>query len=208
MALLLGSRGQYRGRSSGFLPTLRHLGGAVLQFVGVGRSSHTRRGETRASRGSMVSGWIALGAAVACFGAGYLVGNATSGPSTKGAELNANGGNGPVAPAVLSDFDARPLTNAAFIVAAYPGLVPDEAKLRAKTLSDWLKARQLPNARPYEYPSSGGPLWVVAVYHDGGASESMTRERLRGLPEDAPDEMFVHYRKDGAEDWPKSMPIR
>ncbi len=207
MALLLGSRGQYRGRSSGFVPTLRRLGGAVLQFAGVGRSSNARRGETRASRGSMVSGWIALGAAVACFGAGYLVGNATGGQATKIAELNANGGGGPVAPEVLADFDARPLTNNAFIVAGYLGFDATEAKVRAKALSDWLRAGQSLNARPYEYPSSQGSFWAVAVYHDGGASETTTRERLLALPEDVPDQIFVEQRKKTA-GWPISVPIR
>lgn len=204
MVLLLGSRGQYRGRNaSGFVGVLRRIVGSVTQLVGFSRSG--RRSEMRA-RSTSVSGWLALGAAIACFGVGYLVGNSTAKPAVPGAGLNAGGGV-PQTPAVIGEIETRPLASQAFIVSAYPGLAADDAKVRAKALADYLRSRQILRARPYEYPAKEGPLWVVAVYHDGEAEEAATRERLRQLPEDVPDATFVHLRKSEA-GWPTTWPIR
>jgi hypothetical protein len=212
MVLLLGSRGQYRGRrSSGLVGTLRRVGHSALELVGFRRPNNNRRGETRASRGSTVSGWLALGAALAFFGVGYLIGRSTAGPAATGngvpgAVLNANGGQ-PVAPALIDD--TTPLGSQAFIVSAYPDLDPTAARGQAKALSEWLRGQQpLLKARPYEYTTKDGPLWVVAVYYDGENEQAETRKRLRGLPEDVPDWMFVAQRKKDSEDWPLSKAIR
>lgn len=206
MVLLLGSRGQYRGRnSSGFLPTVRRIAGSALELVGFVRKNG-RRGETRASRASSVSGWLALGAALACFGTGYLVGNATAGPKAP-AEAGLNAKGGPQQPAIIGEFDAQVLANQAFIVSVYPNLDATEAKARAKALSDWLRSKQLEKARPHEYQTDKGPLWVVAVYFDGTDQEGKTRSLLQGLPEDVPDPMFVRLRKT-EEGWPTTYPIR
>lgn len=203
MVLLLGSRGQYRGRSaSGFLGGVRRFANAVGEMVGFGRGGGRRAGmRPRAS----VSGWLALGGAIACFGVGYLVGTSTK-SAAPGAGLQASG-NGPQPPAVIGEVETRPLASQAFIVSAYPRLPADDAKARAKALADYLRGKQLAKARPYEYPAKDGPLWVVAVYHDGEAEESATRERLRLLPDDVPDATFVQLRKSEA-GWPTTWPIR
>jgi hypothetical protein len=208
MVLLLGSRGQYRGRrSTGFVGTLRRVGHTALELVGFRRPGNNRRGETRASRGSMMSGWLALGASLAVFGAGYLIGRSTAGPTTgtgaPAAGLNANGG--PVAPAIM-ELDTKPLGSQAFIVSAYPDLDAAAAKGQAKVLSDWLRSQGLPKVRPYEFPATSGRLWVVAVYFDGATEEAATRKLLRQLPEDVPDGLFVAERKKA--DWPRSYSIQ
>lgn len=212
MVLLLGSRGQYKGRNPGFVGNLRRIGGALLQMTGLTRGGNARRGETRASRGSLLSGWVALGGALACFGVGYLVGHSTapSSPGSGASGLQANGPqtpSGPQTPTMIGEADTRPLTSQAFIVSAYPSLDATEAKQRAKALSDWLHGQQLQKARPYEFATKSGPVWVVAVYYDGEKELGETRDRLRQLPEDAPDATFVQLRKtDG--NWPKTWAIQ
>ena len=209
MVLLLGSRGQYRGRSSsGFVGTLRRFSATALQFLGIGRPANLRRGETRASRGSTVSGWLALGGALLFFAVGYLVGHSTSnaapGNGSAGLKADGNGAAGPTAPAIIGEFDARPLGSEAFAVVAYQ-LDAAAGKARAKALSDWLRARDLQKARPFEYPGKDGPLWIVAVYFDGAAEEAATRERLKQLPADVPDDVFASQRANPK--WPVAVKV-
>lgn len=206
MVLLLGSRGQYRGRNTqGFLPRLRRFASTAFEVMGLARKGSGRRGETRASRGVSASGLVLLAGALLCFGGGYFVGSASGKGATPGTDLNAKGG--PQQPAVIGEFDAKALSNDAFIVSVYPGVEAGEAKLRAKALSDYLRDQNLLKARPFEYPTANGPLWVVAVYHDGDAEREATRARLKLLPQDVPDETFTKLRKTEA-DWPTTWPIR
>lgn len=114
---------------------------------------------------------------------------------------------GPQAPDIVGEVDAVPLTSQAFIVSVYPGLEPAVARQRARHLSDYLRGQQLPKARPYEYPSQNGPLWVVAVYFDGDADQAATRDKLRLLPGDVPDATFAELRKTEP-DWPTAWPIQ
>ena len=203
MVLLLGSRGRYRGRSgSGFLHTVRGLLSGLLGGGG-------RRGETRASRASAVPGWLAFAGALLCFAGGFFVGGQVAAgksldPDRGAAGLQAGGG---ARPGVIGEVDTKVLASRAFIVSAYPGLESAEAKGKARALSDFLRGQKLLKARPYEYATQKGPVWVVAVYFDGDAEQAATRERLLQLPPEVPDEMFLQLRKTEA-DWPKAMDIR
>lgn len=212
MVLLLGSRGQYRGRSSsGFGGALRRAGEFLLNLTGFGGPGNQRRSASRSSRGSTAN-WIALGGALACFGVGYVVGHSTAGTIAPGggnanASLKADGqgaGPGPVQPAMMGESDTRPLASQAFVVAAYE-MEASEAKSRAKTLAGWLRGQNLLKARPFEFPGKNGPVWIVAVYYDGEAEQTATRERLKLLPEEVPDDVFVSLRKDTK--WPVAIAI-
>lgn len=220
MVLLLGSRGQYRGRSgSGFGGALRRVGEMALQLTGFGGRGNQRRSGTRASRGSSTASWIALAGALACFGVGYLVGHSTAGTVAPGggtgaAGLKADGSNGaaapqqtasPQQPTMMGDTDVRPLASQAFVVAAYE-LEAAEAKVRAKALATWLRAQNPAlKARPFEFPGQKGPVWIVAVYYDGDVEQAKTRDQLKLLPEDVPDDVFVGLRK--RTDWPVAVAI-
>jgi len=212
MVLLLGSRGQYRGRNnSGFTGALRRVVDAVSQITGFGGGRSGRRSESRSSRGTSAGSWIALGGALACFGIGYLVGHSTAGvvppgPGNGASSLKADGNSGaaPVQPAMMAESDVRPLANQAFVVAAYE-MDAAEAKARAKSLGAWLRGQNLAKARPFEFPSERGPVWVVAVYYDGEAEQAETKDRLAALPADVPDEVFVRLRKDPK--WPVAVTI-
>lgn len=194
IALLLGSRGRVR-KPSGFAKVMRGL------FDGWSGRSAWR--EERPARGRSVPAWIAVAGLVAAFGGGYLVGGSFAAPAPGDAALHAPRGRSPA----MIEFDSRPLASNAFVVAAYPDVPVADARDRAAALSGFLRSRGLEKARPYEYPTDSGGLWVVAVYFDGDRERAETRDRLTGLPEAVPDESFVQLRKTEA-GWPKSFPIR
>ncbi|MEO6594406.1 MAG: hypothetical protein ABIP94_06610 [Planctomycetota bacterium] len=201
--MLLGSRSRGRVRSpSGFSKFVRGIADLV-----VGQSSSRRRDPSRPLRTGLVSRWLALSGALLCFVGGFFVGgfwaDAKAAERQSGAGLKAVG----TAPGFIGEFDANPLSNDLFIVSVYPNTEPEAAKAKAKALSDYLRSKQLAKARPYEYATKNGPLWVVAVYYDGEPERLATRDRLVALPDDVPDATFVHLRNTEAE-WPKPWVIR
>jgi hypothetical protein len=203
MVLLLGSRGQYRGRSRGFLKSLSSKLGSFF-----GRASSQRRSSVRSGRsggGSALPGLLVLGVLLLGFVGGFFVrGQFATAATTEGsAGLKA----GPQAPDIVGEIDASPMASQAFIVSVYPGLEPAVARQRARHLSDYLRGQGLQRARPYEYPSQNGPLWVVAVYFDGDADQAATRDKLVLLPPDVPDATFAELRKTEA-GWPTAWPIQ
>jgi hypothetical protein len=197
MVLLLGSRGQYRGRNSG---VLQSVGSALGNFFGRARG-RSRQSRSHGGAGSL----LLLSVALLGFVGGFFVRGqfAAAGGPAGAAGLQA----GPQAPGIVGEIDAAPLASQAFIVSVYPGLEPAVAQQRARQLSDYLRGRQLAKARPYEYPSQQGPLWVVAVYFDGDSERAATRDKLRLLPAEVPDATFVELRKTEP-DWPTAWPIR
>lgn len=208
MVMLLGSRGRARVRSSsGFGAFWR----GVVELVAGKASGHPslrRRDPSRSLRSATVSRWLAIAAALLCFVGGFFAGgtwaDARAAARQPGAGLKAEG----TAPGFIGEFDATPLSSDAFIVSVYPNLAPEVAKARAKALADHLRGRELAKARPYLYPNGkDGPLWVVAVYYDGEAELAATQALLTNLPDDVPDETFVHLRKSEA-GWPRHWPIR
>lgn len=204
MVLLLGSRGQHR-RNNGFgASLLRTVGSLFGSFGPFGRRTGSRRMEMGRSQRS-VSAWVAFGGALVCFAGGFLLGDhfaaAKVDPSAAGLNASAK------APGFIGETDTRPLTGRAFIVAIYQNVPASDAKLKAKALSDWLRAQGLSSARPYEYPAQVGPLWVVAVYFDGDADKAAKRAELNKLPEDVPDAVFCQLRK-GSAGWPEDYSIR
>lgn len=203
MVLLLGSRGQYRGRNSGFLKSLRSSFAAFFGRVGGGR----QRRESRSSRsgGGAVSGLAILALLLVGFVGGFFVRGQFAGAAPKegAAGLKA----GPQAPDIVGEIETSALSNQAFIVSVYPGLDAATARQRARHLCEYLRSQQLAKARPYEYPGQNGPLWVVAVYFDGDLEQDATRDKLRLLPADVPDATFVQLRKTEA-DWPTAWPIQ
>jgi hypothetical protein len=202
--LLLGSRGRGRSRSkSGFLTAAR---GAWQALVG-------KPAETRAQRGIAMR-WQVLAIALACFAGGFLAGgefSAWRGAGNAGLQADGDGadaGSGRT-PGVIGEVATDPLSNQAFIVSAYQidqGLDSAEAKARARSLAEWLRAQGIEKARPYEYPTKVGRLWVVAVYYDGEAELVRTRGLLRALPA-APDAVFEQLRNK-ERDWPTTWAIR
>jgi hypothetical protein len=206
MVLLLGSRGQYRGRNAGFLPSLRSSIASFFGRVGGGRQRRESRGRrSSSSSGAAVSGLAILALLLVGFVGGFFVRGQFVGAAAK--EGNAGLKAGPQAPEIVGEMDTSALASQAFIVSAYPGIEPATARQHARHLSDYLRGQQLAKARPYEYPSQNGPLWVVAVYFDGDAEQAATREKLRLLPLDVPDATFCQLRKPEA-DWPLAVPIQ
>jgi hypothetical protein len=201
MVLLLGSRGRSRGRGKSGL--FSSLGRVVKSLIG-GSGSDSGDLLRRSGRRVASSGWIALVAALACFAGGYLAGSHFGAKPKEGDALKADGG--PRAPGVI-EFDASPINNEAFIVSYYRGLPAAEAKTKAKELCDYLRTQDLKKARPYEWQTKDGPLWVAAVYFDGPDQEKMTSTLLRGLPADVPDATFVSLRN-SSEGWPRAWKIR
>jgi len=212
LVMLLRSRGSGRGRSkSGFLS--RTLSGLGLSGLGsglvrlLGGSPRKSRREAR-SAGSLVPGWIALAVALICFGGGYVVRGYLD-PATKdagGAGLKS----GPRAPGLI-EADTEPLASQGFFVAAYVEMPVVEAKRRAIELSRYLQKQGLEKARPYEYPGPKGRFWVVIVYCDGRADREDTAAKLRALPEDVPDPVFVGVRnreRNLETGWPNVYPVQ
>ena len=200
MVLLLGSRGRSRSSGSKFGDTLRGIVGAVF-----GGSSSRRREDMR-RRNSAVPAWVASALALGCFAGGFLMGDHFG--QAKGAKMGADSlrASGRKAE-LLSEADTARLSAEAFIVSAYPNHDATAAKESAKTLSDYLRERKIGKARPLEWSAGPKPLWVVAVYFDGPAEREATKNLLMGLPQDVPDEYFVHLRNTEVE-WPKAWPIR
>jgi len=199
MVLLLGSRG--RSRSRGKSGLFSSLGRVVKGLLGGSSSEALLR---RPGRGASMGGWLALGAALACFAGGFLTGSHFGGKQKEGEALKID--SGPRTPGVI-DIDSKPIYNWAFVVSCYPTLPAAEAKAKVKELCDYLRAKGLKNAKPYEFPAKQGPLWVAAVYFDGPDQEKATNLALHALPEDVPDAAFVSLRKSG-EGWPLAQQIR
>lgn len=202
MVLLLGSRGQYRGRSSGFFGLLRGTVGSW--FGGKRRMRSASRGmRANAAAPAATRGFVLLAAVFAGFVGGFFVRGqvATAGDGTAG--LHA----APRSPGIVGEIDTSPLANQAFIVAVYPNLPAAEARQRANALSEWLRNHRLEKARPYEFPTRNGPVWVVAVYFDGDAQKSGTRDLLVNLPQDVPDTSFAELRK-REEVWPEAYTVQ
>lgn len=152
----------------------------------------------------MVPGWLALAVALACFGGGYVVRGYVAPVEDGGGAAGLRAG--PRAPGVIA-ADTEPLASHAFFVAAYQDVPADEAKTRAVELSRWLRDAGLAKARPYEYPTAAGRLWVVVVYYDGDTEYAETEARLRALPQEVPDPIFVGLRNHES-GWPNAFPIR
>ena len=201
MVLLLGSRGQYRGRSSGFLKSLRTTLGGFFGRTGGGRSS------SRSGRGGTAGfgGLLILAVAMAGFAGGFFVRGqfAAAAQRDGSAGLNVT----PRTPSVVGETDTKPLANDAFIVCAYPGMAANDAYQRAKDASDWLRSHDVPRSQPLEFAGKDGPLWVVAVYYDGVAEQQALRQRLLQLPDSIPDAVFGQCRK-STQGWPLAMPVR
>lgn len=210
MILLLGSRGQYRGRKSGFFQSrfLKSLGGTVGALFGRAES----RSSLRSPRGGSsaprrAGGLLLLAVALVGFVGGFFVRGHFAAAAT-GADSGAAGLHAaPQSPGLVGETDAGPLAPQAFIVSVYPNLPAAEARQRASALADWLREQDLKRARPYEWPTANGPLWVVAVYFDGDTDQAATAERLHALPAEVPDATFVQLRKSEA-GWPNVYPIR
>lgn len=200
IALLLGSRGRSRSKG-GFGYVVRSLVDAVL---GRGQGGRSLRRDDRRSRG--VSGWLFVGGVLLAFAGGFLLGGHLGGPNDAGPAGLRAGVTGRT-PAFVGEVDALPMAPQAFVVSAYPGLVEDDARARAAALARYLQAQGLPKSRPYCYPARDGAVWVVAVYFDGEVEQAATRDRLRALPADVPDETFVMLRNRD-EHWPQWRDIR
>jgi hypothetical protein len=186
----------------------RGLGGVLRGLFGGSSSSSrgTGRGRMSESRPSLsVSGWVALGGALACFVGGFLAGGhfarAESADPHQQEALHATG--------QPPDFigEVRPLSSQAFVVSIYQGVPRAEARQRAKALSDLLVERDLQKARPYEWPTANGPMWVCAVYFDGETEKSVTRQKLQLLADNPPDPVFQQLRKT-TPGWPEDYPIQ
>lgn len=203
IAMLLGSRGKSRSRSS--------RGGLGASFLGaidglLGRFGKNRRGGRRSDRGQTVPVIVfAIGLLVA-FGGGFLLGDRLGGADGSDS-LDARVGQKPV---FLKELDAAPLEKQAFIVTAYPvneNMDEATAQQKASDLASYLYSKGLKKARPYAWPGKEGAIWVTAVYFSGKAEERMTRDRLFNTPEDVPDELFCKLRNDDSQ-WPTVMDIR
>lgn len=210
MILLLGSRGQYRGRKSGFSKSgfLKSLGATVGALFGRAESrSNLRSPRGGSSAPRHAGGLVLLAVGLIGFVGGFFVRGhfaaAATGADTGAAGLQA----APQAPGLIGDEDVGPLAPQAFIVSVYPDATPAEGRQRAQALADWLRDHDLKRARPYEWSTPNGRLWVVAVYFDGDTDQAATAERLQALPADVPDAMFVHLRNSEG-GWPNVYPIR
>lgn len=190
MVLLLGSRGRSRGgKSSG------HVLGRVMRWV---------FGGSNARSSSAVSSWTVLVVAMLCFAGGYVVGDHFgAGKEAPGKQaLKA----GPV-----GELDTRVLSSTAFLVAAYEGMPAEQARPKAKALAEYLRARGLAKAKPYEAVFPKGSLWLVVVYYGTEAERVDTSGKLVSLPVDVPDDSFVQLRETKRDDgkvWPFTFEVR
>lgn len=200
MAMLLGSRSRSRGRG-GLGKTVRSLWEACF-----GRSAWVPEPVAKAK---LLPVWVAVSAALAAFVGGFFLGGQADGGSKLPANLRATTGPsaGPVAPGFVGEFDARPLARQAFLVALYPDRPEADAKASAKNLCDWLADRKLARARPHLWATKSGSTWGVAVYYDGAADETATRNLLLALPTEVPDPSFIELRKT-IQGWPKAYVVR
>jgi hypothetical protein len=191
IAMLLGSRGKARtSKSTG-------LTGKLVGFIDsmLGRSA--KRGRRQEKREQTVPLLVFSLAVLLAFGGGYAVGGGFA--KSDGTDPLRAAGREPL---FVDEVNTTPLSSEAFIVAAYPGVAPAEAKARAQSLAKHLQGRGLTRTRPYPWPQQGPSLWVVAVYFDGPVQAEQTAAQLRALPDDVPDQMFASYRANDAEAWP------
>lgn len=206
MIMLLSSRGRARRSKSGSSvlgsSVLGSLTQAVSGLFGGRGSSQSRSGRDAAKS---VPGWLALGAALACFGVGFVVGG-KFGPKEAQAGLDARASTR--TPGVIGESETVVLSATSYVVSAYPD--PDEtiALDKARSLCTYLKGVGLQKARPYLLNGPKGPVWTVVVYYDGETEMVATRDRLRALS-NVPDPQFEQLRQENAPgDWPIPMPIR
>jgi hypothetical protein len=196
MAMLLGSRG--RGRSRGGLgKSLRTVVGSLF-----GRSEW--RPEP-AAKARVLPMWVAGFAAVVGIAGGYFLGTQTGGglpPALAGLKAPA-----PRTPSFVGEVDATPLARQAFLVTLYPGVAEADAKANAARFSAWLVGQGVKKARPYLAKLGAGPTWGVAVYFDGDAEQTATRNQLTQLPGEVPDAGFVELRNT-IQGWPKAYTVR
>lgn len=195
MAMLLGSRGRGRGRG-GLGKAVRSVWESLF-----GRSAWMPE---PAAKARTLPLWTAGAAVMMAFAGGYFVGGQAGGPAPTPVGLRAQA---PLAPGFVGEFDARPLSRQAFLVALYPDKSEADAKAAAKALSDWLVDRKVSKARPYLAKTKDGSTWSVAVYYDGDADQTATRNALVGLPDAVPDPAFNELRKT-IQGWPKAYVIR
>lgn len=198
MAMLLGSRSRSRGRG-GLGKAVRSLWEACF-----GRAAWVPE---PAAKAKLLPLWVAAGAAVVAFVGGFFLGGQSGGAAKLPANLRAAAGAGPVSPGFVGEFDARPLSRQAFLVALYPDRPEADAKASAKGLCDWFAERKLTRARPHLWATKSGNTWGVAVYYDGAADETATRNLLLALPAEVPDPSFVELRKT-IQGWPKAYVVR
>lgn len=210
MVLLLGSRGRSRGRSkSGMGSWFRRIGHLVFGAGGGERqSSGWLSGGRQSGTGTGFSGvWLLAVVGLACFAAGYLTAGRFAGIGDAGAKDGA-GKSELRSAGVIGEPDTRPKSNQALIVAAYEGVAADEAKAKAVALTEYLRKQKFTKCKPYESKTADGTLWLVVVYYDSDLDLRVTRDRLRQLPADIPDEFCVRLRRDGWQgaeskiDWP------
>jgi len=196
MAMLLGAR--VRGRPRG----------------GVGKALHSLfgglfgRGEWRpgpAAKARVLPRWVAGFAVVVGIAAGFFFGMQAGGATPAG--LSGLKAAVPRTPGFVGEFDATPLARQAFLVALYPNAAEADAKAIAKRFSDWLVGQGVKKARPYQAKLATGPTWSVAVYFDGEAEQTATRNLLQRLPAEVPDAGFVELRNT-IQGWPKAYTVR
>jgi hypothetical protein len=215
LVLLLGSRGGSRSRSKSGVAAAW----ARVQQLVFGQSASARsllRGSGQQSRRGIGAAWLALGLAVLAFAGGYAVGVASAARSRQSLDAGAGGGSNdpsrvPLRAGVVGELDTRQLSGDALLVAAYEGVAVEDAKLRAKALVDYLRARGFLRAQAFEYRTDKGGLWTVLVYCMGPQDREHQRERLRQLPAEVPDESVVRLRDSQRADgksWPFDLQIR
>lgn len=203
MVMLLSSRGKSRrGKAGGSI--LGAVTKVAADVFGVSRKQRDP-GPSRASTGLLLA--VCVGAA--CFGAGYVVGGKFGAGTSESAELRVKD---PRRPGVIGEFDARKLTDTAFLVSLYTDADESVAKAKAQKLTEYLQGAGLPRTRPYLLQHASGPFWTVAVYYDGDVEYTASRNKLLALRE-VPDAEFQQLRRDrtaqGAEnDWPISRSIQ
>jgi hypothetical protein len=191
---LLAHRGSMRRRSSrsGFLQQV----GTSLRAVVVGRRDATA--PRRNSRASMA----VVGAALACVGTGYLLGNVFPwNRAPTDLRVGHPGTRTGVAPAIQGEIDEfRPLASQCFLTAAYPELPAAKAAAAA------LRQHGLQSARLQELRGNDGKqLFGLVVYFDGARDQEQLRAGLQGIP--APDQTFESCRK-VVEGWPLVRDLR
>jgi len=196
MAMLLGSRGRGRSRG-GFGKALRGVFGNLFG-----------RGEWRpepAAKVRVLPRWVAGFAAIVGLAGGYFLGTQNGGSTPAGlAGLKAPA---PRTPGFVGELDATPLARQAFLVTLYPNAAEADAKANAKRFSDWLVGQGVKKARPYQAKLANGLTWGVAVYFDGDAEQTATRNQLQQLPAEVPDAGFVELRNT-IQGWPKAYTVR
>lgn len=196
IALLLGSRGRGRSRSG------------LSRFVRGLWDSWFARSQWRDERprSLQVPGWLAAGALLIAFAAGFLIGG-QMGSKTPADAAGLQARRGTTAD-WIDNYDGRALTRTGFVVAHYLGVAEADARKRATELTHFLVEKGLGKARPYLATGTKGPLWTVTVWYEGDTEQRATRDKLVGLPEDVPDASFQFLRKSGKEEWPKPREFR